>query len=60
MCNDDVLMYMQAIAEHSVRQIRMLFLLHKYNDPMDYGIYYNIHNIYIIHTVIAQLLQHMH
>jgi cysteinyl-tRNA synthetase len=27
----------QALGEHSARQIRLLFLLHKYNAPMDYG-----------------------
>ncbi|CAN0429998.1 unnamed protein product, partial [Laminaria digitata] len=27
----------QALEEHSSRQIRLLFLLHKYNTPMDYG-----------------------
>ena len=27
----------QALEMHSARQIRMLFLLHKYNSPMDYG-----------------------
>eukprot|EP00953_Heterococcus_sp_UTEX-ZZ885_P026191 14166-Heterococcus_DN1.PRE.1 len=34
----------QAIAMYSVRQIRMLFLLHKYNDPMDYAV--------VAHTVV--------
>ena len=27
----------QALEDNSARQIRMLFLMHKYNDPMDYG-----------------------
>jgi cysteinyl-tRNA synthetase len=27
----------QALTEHTVRQIRFCFLLHKYNSPMDYG-----------------------
>ncbi|GMH93982.1 hypothetical protein TL16_g12774 [Triparma laevis f. inornata] len=27
----------QALEQNSARQIRMCFLLHKYNDPMDYG-----------------------
>ncbi|KAG5181938.1 Cysteinyl-tRNA synthetase [Tribonema minus] len=27
----------QALQTHTARQIRMCFLLHKYNDPMDYG-----------------------